>query len=79
MDTVYLRGMLAQQPFWIDGNRTYGLACADDEQGVALIVPALSVLEDFALTMVSSPSWSTVTKSQLGRFACDAHQARRRA
>src|SRR5262252_7009785 len=37
MDTVYHRGMLAQQPFRIDGNRDYGLAVADDKQGIALI------------------------------------------
>ena len=32
MDTVYLRGMLAQQPFRIlDGNRAYGLGITDDK------------------------------------------------
>ena len=45
MDTVYLRGMLAQQPFRIDGNRAYGLAIADDKQGIALIIHALTMLE----------------------------------
>jgi glutamate carboxypeptidase len=30
MDTVYERGMLAQQPFRIDGDRAYGLGIADD-------------------------------------------------
>ena len=33
MDTVYLRGMLKDQPFRIDGERAYGLAIADDKQG----------------------------------------------
>src|SRR5215470_12716125 len=45
MDTVYHRGMLAQQPFRIDGNRAYGLAVADDKHGIALIIHALAVLK----------------------------------
>ena len=45
MDTVYHRGMLAQQPFRIDGNRAYGLAVADDKQGIALIIHALTMLK----------------------------------
>ena len=45
MDTVYLRGMLAQQPFRIDGNRAYGLGIADDKQGVALIIHTLAILK----------------------------------
>jgi glutamate carboxypeptidase len=44
MDTVYLRGMLAKQPFRIDGNRAYGLGIDDDKHGVALILHAVSVL-----------------------------------
>src|SRR5262245_59156194 len=42
MDTVYPRGMLAQQPFRIEGNRAYGLGISDDKQGIALIVHALA-------------------------------------
>lgn len=45
MDTVYLRGMLAKQPFRIDGNRAYGLGIADDKQGVAVIIHTLAVLK----------------------------------
>jgi len=45
MDTVYLRGMLAQQPFRIDGNRAYGLGIADDKHGVALILHTLAILK----------------------------------
>jgi glutamate carboxypeptidase len=45
MDTVYLRGMLAQQPFRIDGNRAFGLAIADDKQGIALIIHTLAALK----------------------------------
>ncbi|MEN9559991.1 MAG: hypothetical protein RLZZ502_1202 [Pseudomonadota bacterium] len=47
MDTVYLRGMLAQQPFRIDGNRAYGLGIIDDKQGIALIIHTLKVLKEF--------------------------------
>jgi glutamate carboxypeptidase len=45
MDTVYLRGMLAKQPFRIEGNRAYGLGIADDKQGVALILHTIAVLK----------------------------------
>ena len=45
MDTVYLRGMLAQQPFRIDGNRAYGLGIADDKQGIAVILHTLAILK----------------------------------
>lgn len=45
MDTVYLRGMLAKQPFRIDGNRAYGLGISDDKQGVALALHTLALLK----------------------------------
>jgi glutamate carboxypeptidase len=44
MDTVYLRGMLAKQPFRIDGDRAYGLGVSDDKQGVALILHTIDSL-----------------------------------
>ena len=44
MDTVYLRGMLAQQPFRIEGGRAYGLGIVDDKQGIALILHTLAML-----------------------------------
>jgi glutamate carboxypeptidase len=46
MDTVYLRGMLAQQPFRIDGNRAYGLGIADDKNGIAVILHTLAILRE---------------------------------
>src|SRR4051812_24516401 len=45
MDTVYLRGMLKDQPFRVDGNRAYGLGIADDKQGVALILHIVALLD----------------------------------
>jgi len=45
MDTVYLRGMLAKQPFRIDQDRAYGLGIADDKQGIALILHTLETLK----------------------------------
>jgi len=45
MDTVYLKGMLAQQPFRIDGDRAYGLGIADDKQGVSLIIHTVAMLQ----------------------------------
>jgi glutamate carboxypeptidase len=78
MDTVYLRGMLAQQPFRIDGNRAYGLGIADDKQGIALILHTLAMLRaanfrDYALVTVLinadeevSSAGSRATLSRLG-------------
>jgi len=48
MDTVYLRGMLKDQPFRVDGNRAYGLGIADDKQGVALILHIVAMLNKLA-------------------------------
>lgn len=45
MDTVYLRGMLAQQPFRVDGDRAYGLGIADDKNGVAVILHTVAILQ----------------------------------
>jgi glutamate carboxypeptidase len=44
MDTVYLRGMIKDQPFRIQGERAYGLGIADDKQGIALIVHTVAML-----------------------------------
>ena len=46
MDTVYLRGMLKDQPFRVDeaSGRAYGLGIADDKQGVALIIHTVTML-----------------------------------
>ena len=57
MDTVYLKGMLAEQPFRLEGNRAYGLGIADDKHGIALILHTLSVLraigfDDYGLITV---------------------------
>src|SRR4029079_18374975 len=45
MDTVYPRGMLAQQPFRIDGDRAWGLGIADDKHGIALILHSIAILK----------------------------------
>jgi glutamate carboxypeptidase len=49
MDTVYLKGMLAQQPFRVDGNRAYGLGIADDKQGVAAILHTVTCCNKLGL------------------------------
>jgi glutamate carboxypeptidase len=46
MDTVYLKGMLAKQPFRIDGDKAYGLGIADDKQGIAVILHVMTMLKD---------------------------------
>jgi len=45
MDTVYLRGMLKDQPFRVEGNRAYGLGVADDKQGIATILHTVAILQ----------------------------------
>jgi len=45
MDTVYLRGMLAKQPFRIKGDRAYGVGIADDKQGIAVIIHTIAMLK----------------------------------
>ncbi|TFH75355.1 M20/M25/M40 family metallo-hydrolase [Gammaproteobacteria bacterium LSUCC0112] len=45
MDTVYIRGMIAEQPFRIDGDRAYGLGISDDKQGVAVIIHTIAMLQ----------------------------------
>ncbi len=45
MDTVYSRGVGAEQPFRVDGGRAYGLGIADDKQGIAVIIHALTLLK----------------------------------
>ena len=76
MDTVYLKGMLNNQPFRIDGDKAYGLGIADDKQGIATILHTVALLQKLnfrefgALTVlingdeeISSPGWrSTITR-----------------
>jgi glutamate carboxypeptidase len=46
MDTVYLPGILATQPYHIDGNRIYGPGIADDKGGIAVILHSLKILNE---------------------------------
>lgn len=76
MDTVYLKGMLKDQPFRIDGDKAYGLGISDDKQGIALIIHTIALLQKLnfkdygTLTVlingdeeISSPGWrSTITR-----------------
>ena len=61
MDTVYETGILATQPWKVDGNRLYGPGIADDKGGIAVILHSLKILmesgwRDFAsLTVVLNP------------------------
>ena len=45
MDTVYPAGMLAKQPYRVEGDRAFGLGIADDKQGVATILHVVSMLQ----------------------------------
>lgn len=56
MDTVYARGMLAQQPFRVEGGKAYGLGIADDKQGVALVLHLLALLK-----AEGEPDWGQLT------------------
>jgi glutamate carboxypeptidase len=61
MDTVYQKGILATQPYRVDGNRIYGPGIADDKGGIAVVLHALKILgdagwRDYArLTVVFNP------------------------
>ncbi|MCP3369142.1 M20/M25/M40 family metallo-hydrolase [Bradyrhizobium cajani] len=46
MDTVYQRGVLASEPYRVDGNRIYGPGIADDKGGIAVALHALKILKD---------------------------------
>nr|WP_217346181.1 glutamate carboxypeptidase [Noviherbaspirillum sp. L7-7A]MBV0880570.1 M20/M25/M40 family metallo-hydrolase [Noviherbaspirillum sp. L7-7A] len=46
MDTVYLKGMLEKQPFRVEGDKAYGLAIADDKQGIATIIHTVAMLKE---------------------------------
>ena len=43
MNTVYPSGILATQPYKVDGNRVYGPGIADDKGGIAVILHALQI------------------------------------
>src|SRR4051812_10129149 len=45
MDTVYPRGMLAQQPFKIEADKVWGLGIADDRHGISVILHSLTILK----------------------------------
>jgi glutamate carboxypeptidase len=61
MDTVYQHGILASQPYRVDGNRIYGPGIADDKGGIAVILHGLKILVDAGwknyalLTVVFNP------------------------
>src|ERR1700739_4352899 len=46
MDTVYEHGILASQPYRVDGVRIYGPGIADDKGGIAVILHSLKILND---------------------------------
>ena len=46
MDTVYERGVLATQPYRVDGERIYGPGIADDKGGIAVVLHALKILNE---------------------------------
>lgn len=46
MDTVYPAGILATQPWRVDGGRIYGPGIADDKGGIAVILHSLKILQD---------------------------------
>jgi len=50
MDTVYQRGILASEPYRVDGNRIYGPGIADDKGGIAVVLHALKILKEAGWT-----------------------------
>lgn len=46
MDTVYQKGILATQPYKVDGDKIFGPGIADDKGGLAVILHSLQILKD---------------------------------
>ena len=46
MDTVYQNGILASQPWRVDGAKIYGPGIADDKGGLAVVLHSLKILND---------------------------------
>lgn len=46
MDTVYQPGILATQPYRVDGDKIFGPGIADDKGGLAVILHALKILSE---------------------------------
>lgn len=46
MDTVYPQGILATQPYKVEGNQVFGPGIADDKGGIAVILASLRILKD---------------------------------
>ncbi|WP_439396187.1 M20/M25/M40 family metallo-hydrolase [Bradyrhizobium sp. PMVTL-01] len=46
MDTVYQRGILASEPYRVDGTKIFGPGIADDKGGIAVVLHALKILKD---------------------------------
>jgi glutamate carboxypeptidase len=46
MDTVYLDGTAAKQPFRVEDNRAYGVGISDDKAGIAAVLHSLKLLHD---------------------------------
>ena len=81
MDTVYPRGMLAKQPFRIEGDRAYGLGIADDKQGIARDPAHTGDAQSDELPRIRHPHRAHQRRrgDQLAGLAQRAFQARRRA
>jgi len=46
MDTVYEQGILATEPYKVDGEKIYGPGIADDKGGIAVVLHSLQILKD---------------------------------
>jgi glutamate carboxypeptidase len=80
MDTVYQPGILATQPYHVDGNRVYGPGIADDKSGIAVILHTIEMLHaggwrDYAqLTVIFNPDEEVGSRSSGELIAAQAAQ-----
>src|SRR5690349_460013 len=61
MDTVYEHGILATEPYKVEGDKIHGPGIADDKGGLAVVLHSLQILKDIGwrdyakLTVIFNP------------------------